>query len=83
MNIPLAPFKQCFVFGSWCGLAETNKKEKQLQFLYHYGEVRGLSNFLIFQGLIGIKKEEKEVLPKISKHLSWVKEIEKITNEYQ
>ena len=24
--------EQCFVFGSGCGLAETNKKEMQLQF---------------------------------------------------
>ena len=83
MNIPSAPFKQCFVFGSWCGLAETNKKEKQMQFPHHYGEVRGLSNVLILQRLIKIQKEEKKVLPKISKHLSWVKEIEKIMNEYQ
>ena len=28
MNIPSVPFKQCFVFGSWCGLAETNKKRE-------------------------------------------------------
>ena len=55
-----------------------------MQFPHHYGEVRGLSNnFLILQQLIKIQKEEKKVLPKISKHLSWVKEIEKIPNEYQ
>ena len=64
-------------------LLKQTKKEKQLQFSYHYGEVRGLLNVLILQGLIKIKKkEEKEVLPKISKHLSWVKETEKVTNEY-
>ena len=55
-----------------------------MQFPHHYGEVRGLSNnVLILQQLIKIQKEEKKVLPKISKHLSWVKEIEKIPNEYQ
>ena len=55
-----------------------------MQFPHHYGEVRGLSNnVLILQRLIKIQKEEKKVLLKISKHLSWVKEIEKIPNEYQ
>ena len=54
-----------------------------MQFPHHYGEVRGLSNVLILPRLIKMQKEEKKVLPKISKHLSWVKEIEKITNEYQ
>ena len=58
---------------AYCGLAETNKKGKQLQFSYHYGEVKGLSNVPVLQGLIKIKKEEKEILPKKSKHLSWVK----------
>ena len=32
MHIPSASFKQCFVFGSGCGLAETNKKRCNCNF---------------------------------------------------